>query len=150
MNDAAGRAGSRTLRHFRSSSVPVPLAMDSLVHSGFGPSVKVALQTVTHTSEDGGGGGLSSPRKQPPPKPKRDPNTRLSASYEAVSAGLSIAPKDSPVEGQASPSGSPPKTQLSPTDRMCLFITVSHTNAQKWLLITVINHSAPVSLSNKL
>ncbi|XP_072542195.1 unconventional myosin-XVI isoform X3 [Salminus brasiliensis] len=116
MNDTAGRGGSRTARHFRSSSVPIPLAMDNLVHSGFGPSIKAALQTVTHTSEEGVGGGLSSPRKQPPPKPKRDPNTRLSASYEAVSAGLSIAPKDSPVEGQSSPSGSPPKTQLSPTD----------------------------------
>ncbi|XP_066542846.1 unconventional myosin-XVI isoform X1 [Hoplias malabaricus] len=115
VNETPGRGGSRTLRHFRSSSVPVPLAMDNLVHSGFGPSVK-ALQTVPNTSEDGGGGGLSSPRKQPPPKPKRDPNTRLSASYEVVSAGLSIAPKESPVDGQASPSGSPPKTQLSPTD----------------------------------
>uniref|UniRef100_A0A8C2UY31 Myosin XVI n=1 Tax=Chinchilla lanigera TaxID=34839 RepID=A0A8C2UY31_CHILA len=38
--------------------------------------------------------GLPSPRKQPPPKPKRDPNTRLSASYEAVSACLSAAAKD--------------------------------------------------------
>ncbi|XP_058526570.1 unconventional myosin-XVI isoform X1 [Ochotona princeps] len=35
--------------------------------------------------------GLPSPRKQPPPKPKRDPNTRLSASYEAVSACLAAA-----------------------------------------------------------
>ncbi|XP_062051238.1 unconventional myosin-XVI [Lepus europaeus] len=35
--------------------------------------------------------GLPSPRKQPPPKPKRDPSTRLSASYEAVSACLAAA-----------------------------------------------------------
>ncbi|XP_076141146.1 unconventional myosin-XVI-like, partial [Alosa pseudoharengus] len=115
----------RAHRHFRSSSVPLPLQVDNLVHSAAaGSSVKpAALQPVVgHANEEGGGGGggvggASSPRKQPPPKPKRDPNTRLSASYEAVSAGLSIAPKDSSAEGcQASPAGSPPKTQLSPSD----------------------------------
>ncbi|XP_030642796.1 unconventional myosin-XVI [Chanos chanos] len=119
VNDASGRGGSRPVRHFRSSSVPIPLAMENLVHSSVGSSIKPALQTAVHAAEEGGGGGsLSSPRKQPPPKPKRDPNTRLSASYEAVSAGLSIAPKDSPAEGQSSPSGSPPKTQLSPSDTL--------------------------------
>lgn len=117
VNDVAGRGGNRPLRHFRSSSVPLPLVMDSLVHSSIGTSIKAALQPAPHSTEEGNGGNLSSPRKQPPPKPKRDPNTRLSASYEAVSAGLSIAPKDSPAEGQASPSGSPPKNQLSPSDR---------------------------------
>ncbi|KAL0183867.1 hypothetical protein M9458_019563, partial [Cirrhinus mrigala] len=100
------------LRHFRSSSVPLPLVMDSLVHSSIGTSIKAALQPAPHSTEEGNGGSLSSPRKQPPPKPKRDPNTRLSAS---------IAPKDSPAEGQASPSGSPPKTQLSPSDRTYKF-----------------------------
>lgn len=82
------------------------------------PAVKPTLQQVVHTNEDvAGGGGLCSPRKQPPPKPKRDPNTRLSASYEAVSAGLVMATKESPTpEGYGSPAGSPPKSQLSPTD----------------------------------
>uniref|UniRef100_A0A8C7M4A4 Myosin XVI n=1 Tax=Oncorhynchus kisutch TaxID=8019 RepID=A0A8C7M4A4_ONCKI len=85
--------GSRTIRHFRSSSVPIPLAMENLVHYSPGPSIKTALQQVAYNNEDGGGGGgLASPRKQPPPKPKRDPNTRLSASYEAVSAGLTLGP----------------------------------------------------------
>ncbi|KAM7407255.1 hypothetical protein PAMA_003131 [Pampus argenteus] len=109
--------GSRVIRHFRSSSVPIPLAMDN-IHSSASPFIKPALQQVAHTSEDGtGGGGLSSPRKQPPPKPKRDPNTRLSASYEAVSAGLTMAAKEcSTPEGYGSPAGSPPKSQLSPTD----------------------------------
>uniref|UniRef100_A0A8B9GP55 Myosin XVI n=1 Tax=Astyanax mexicanus TaxID=7994 RepID=A0A8B9GP55_ASTMX len=127
--EPVGRGGSRTPRHFRSSSVPIPLAMDNLVHSGFGPSIKAALQTVTHSSEDGGGGGLSSPRKQPPPKPKRDPNTRLSASYEAVSAGLSIAPKDSPVDALSKPRPHsddystmkkipPPKPKRSPNTKL--------------------------------
>ncbi|XP_036966394.1 unconventional myosin-XVI isoform X2 [Acanthopagrus latus] len=110
--------GSRVIRHFRSSSVPIPLAMENMVHSSASPSIKPALQQVAYTNEDGaGGGGLSSPRKQPPPKPKRDPNTRLSASYEAVSAGLTMAAKESPTpEGYGSPAGSPPKSQLSPTD----------------------------------
>uniref|UniRef100_A0AAY4BPP7 Myosin motor domain-containing protein n=1 Tax=Denticeps clupeoides TaxID=299321 RepID=A0AAY4BPP7_9TELE len=86
----------RVQRHLRSSSVPTPLAMDNLVHSP-NSSIKAALQTVGHTAVEEaipGGIVLPSPRKQPPPKPRRDPNTRLSASYEAVSAGLSITPKD--------------------------------------------------------
>uniref|UniRef100_UPI003AAAD176 unconventional myosin-XVI n=1 Tax=Centroberyx gerrardi TaxID=166262 RepID=UPI003AAAD176 len=114
--------GSRIIRHFRSSSVPIPLAMENMVHSAASPSIKPALQQAAYTTEDGaGGGGLSSPRKQPPPKPKRDPNTRLSASYEAVSAGLTLGPKESPTpEGYGSPAGSPPKTQLSPTDPAAL------------------------------
>ncbi|XP_069010138.1 unconventional myosin-XVI isoform X2 [Embiotoca jacksoni] len=114
--------GSRVIRHFRSSSVPIPLAMENMVHSSATPPIKPGLQPVAHTNEDGaGGGGLSSPRKQPPPKPKRDPNTRLSASYEAVSAGLTMAAKEcSTPEGYGSPSGSPPKSQLSPTDPAAL------------------------------
>ncbi|XP_061735172.1 unconventional myosin-XVI isoform X3 [Nerophis ophidion] len=101
--------GSRVIRHFRSSSVPVPLAVDSS-----SPGIRPALQQVVDSPT---GGAVSSPRKQPPPKPKRDPNTRLSASYEAVSAGLVMAAKESPTpEGYASPAGSPPKCQLSPTD----------------------------------
>ncbi|XP_029348757.1 unconventional myosin-XVI isoform X2 [Echeneis naucrates] len=114
--------GGRVFRHFRSSSVPIPLAMENMVHSSASPPLKPALQQVAHTSEDGAcGGGLSSPRKQPPPKPKRDPNTRLSASYEAVSAGLTMSAKESPTpEGYGSPAGSPPKSQLSPTDPAAL------------------------------
>ncbi|XP_071197181.1 unconventional myosin-XVI-like isoform X2 [Salvelinus alpinus] len=119
--DGSVSGGSRTIRHFRSSSVPIPLAMENLVHSSPGPSIKTALQQVAYNNEDGGGGGgLASPRKQPPPKPKRDPNTRLSVSYEAVSAGLTLGPsRESPTpESCGSPAGSPPKTQLSPTDAL--------------------------------
>lgn len=110
--------GSRVIRHFRSSSVPTPLAVENVVHSSPSPPIKPALPYVAQTNDESAGwGGLSSPRKQPPPKPKRDPNTRLSASYEAVSAGLVMAAKESPTpEGYGSPAGSPPKSQLSPTD----------------------------------
>ncbi|XP_072556998.1 unconventional myosin-XVI-like isoform X2 [Paramormyrops kingsleyae] len=82
---------SRILRNFCSSSVPLPLAVDSLVHSAAGLSIKPPSQQT-----EGGGSGscLSSPRKQPPPKPKRDPNTRLSTSIEAASASLSICPQN--------------------------------------------------------
>ncbi|KAK1903550.1 Unconventional myosin-XVI, partial [Dissostichus eleginoides] len=112
----------RVIRHFRSSSVPIPLAMENMFPSTASPPIKPALQQVAHTNEDGASrGGLSSPRKQPPPKPKRDPNTRLSASYEAVSAGLTMSAKESPTpEGYGSPAGSPPKSQLSPTDPSAL------------------------------
>ncbi|KAM9344023.1 unconventional myosin-XVI [Pholidichthys leucotaenia] len=114
--------GGRVIRHFRSSSVPCPLAVENMVHAPASPSIKPALNQVAHASEESaGGGGLSSPRKQPPPKPKRDPNTRLSASYEAVSAGLTMAAKDGATpEGCGSPAGSPPKSQLSPTDPAAL------------------------------
>lgn len=110
--------GSRIIRHFRSSSVPIPLAVDNMVHFSASPPVKPALQQAAQNNEDGAGNGsLSSPRKQPPPKPKRDPNTRLSASYEAVSSGLTMAPKESCTpEGSSSPAESPPKSQLSPSD----------------------------------
>ncbi|KAM3608182.1 uncharacterized protein V6R79_020540 [Siganus canaliculatus] len=120
--DGNVNGSSRVIRHFRSSSVPTPLAMENMVLSSASPSIKPVPLQITHTSEDvGGGGGLSSPRKQPPPKPKRDPNTRLSASYEAVSAGLVMAAKESPTpEGYGSPAGSPPKSQLSPTDPAAL------------------------------
>ncbi|CDQ97328.1 unnamed protein product [Oncorhynchus mykiss] len=79
--DGSVNGGRRNIRHFRSSSVPIPLAIENLVHSSHGPSIRPALQQAAHTTDDGG--GLASPRKQPPPKPKRDPSTRLSASYEA-------------------------------------------------------------------
>uniref|UniRef100_I3KAB4 Myosin XVI n=1 Tax=Oreochromis niloticus TaxID=8128 RepID=I3KAB4_ORENI len=95
VHEGPANGGSRVIRHFRSSSVPTPLAIENMVHSSASPPIKPALQQVVHINEDGaGGGGLSSPRKQPPPKPKRDPNTRLSASYEAVSAGLTMAAKE--------------------------------------------------------
>uniref|UniRef100_A0A673KF40 Unconventional myosin-XVI-like n=1 Tax=Sinocyclocheilus rhinocerous TaxID=307959 RepID=A0A673KF40_9TELE len=127
--EPVGRGGNRPLRHFRSSSVPLPLVMDSLVHSSIGTSIKAALQPAPHSTEEGNGGSLSSPRKQPPPKPKRDPNTRLSASYEAVSAGLSIAPKDSPAEALSKPRPHsddystmkkipPPKPKRSPNTKL--------------------------------
>ncbi|KAL0963404.1 hypothetical protein UPYG_G00305910 [Umbra pygmaea] len=116
--DSSVSGGTRTVRHFRSSSVPIPLLMENMVHSSPTPAMKPSLQQVAN--EDGGAGSLASPRKQPPPKPKRDPNTRLSASYEAVSAGLTLVPsRESPTpDGCGSPTGSPPKTQLSPTDAL--------------------------------
>ncbi|XP_034142653.1 unconventional myosin-XVI [Esox lucius] len=115
--DGSGSGGGRTVRHFRSSSVPIPLLMENLIHSSPSPSIKLALQQAGSATDDG---GQASPRKQPPPKPKRDPNTRLSASYEAVSAGLTMGPsRESPTpDGCGSPAGSPPKTQLSPTDAL--------------------------------
>ncbi|KAJ8350779.1 hypothetical protein SKAU_G00259090 [Synaphobranchus kaupii] len=97
-----GAGGGRPLRHYRSSSGPLPFALESLVQSAAGSPVKTA-------SEDGGGGGgggssgLLSPRKQPPPKPKRDPNTRLSASYEAVAACLVLGLKETSLDELSKP-----------------------------------------------
>uniref|UniRef100_A0A4X2LZA8 Unconventional myosin-XVI n=1 Tax=Vombatus ursinus TaxID=29139 RepID=A0A4X2LZA8_VOMUR len=87
---------SRAPKHFHSSSVPVPMAVDGLVQSLAGSSIRSPSLHSVFSMDDSN--GLPSPRKQPPPKPKRDPNTRLSASYEAVSACLSAAAKETANE----------------------------------------------------
>ncbi|XP_047410533.1 unconventional myosin-XVI isoform X2 [Sciurus carolinensis] len=86
--------------HVHSSSVPVPMAVDSLAQALAGPSIRSPSLHSVFSVDDSS--GLPSPRKQPPPKPKRDPSTRLSASYEAVSACLSAA-KDTASEALARP-----------------------------------------------
>ena len=84
-------------RRLPCSSATVPAAVDGLAQSLAGPSSRPpSLHSVFSLDE---GSGLPSPRKQPPPKPKRDPATRLSASYEAVSACLWAAARDSANEG---------------------------------------------------
>uniref|UniRef100_A0A8C7YQ64 Myosin XVI n=1 Tax=Oryzias sinensis TaxID=183150 RepID=A0A8C7YQ64_9TELE len=130
VNEGPANTGCRLIRHFRSSSGPTPLAMDNMVHFSASPPIKPALQqVVTQSSDDGAGSiNLSSPRKQPPPKPKRDPNTRLSASYEAVSAGLTLAAKESSTpEGYPRPHSDdyttmrkvpPPKPKRSPNTKL--------------------------------
>ncbi|XP_074048123.1 unconventional myosin-XVI [Macrotis lagotis] len=89
-------AVGRTPKHFHSSSVPVPMAVDGLVQTLAGSSIRSPSLHSVFSMDDSS--GLPSPRKQPPPKPKRDPNTRLSASYEAVSACLSAAAKETANE----------------------------------------------------
>ncbi|XP_044141494.1 unconventional myosin-XVI [Bufo gargarizans] len=77
---------------FHSSSVIAPFTTGSLSRSASGASARsLSLHTVLSFDD---GGNLLSPRKQPPPKPKRNPTTRLSASYEAVSACLIAATKE--------------------------------------------------------
>ncbi|XP_005366360.1 unconventional myosin-XVI isoform X1 [Microtus ochrogaster] len=87
-------------RHVHSNSVPVSMAVDSLAQTLAGPSIRSPSLHSVFSMDDST--GLPSPRKQPPPKPKRDPNTRLSASYEAVSACLSAA-KDTASEALTRP-----------------------------------------------
>ncbi|KPP74916.1 hypothetical protein Z043_105882 [Scleropages formosus] len=95
-----GTERSRILKNFCSSPVPLPLSVESLVHSAAGLSIKAPTQ---QTEGGGGGSGLSSPRKQPPPKPKRDPNTRLSTSIDAVSASLSVCPQNTLADALSKP-----------------------------------------------
>ncbi|KPP65429.1 unconventional myosin-XVI-like, partial [Scleropages formosus] len=58
-------SGGRPLKHFRSSSVPTPMAMESLARP--------------HSDD------YSTMKKIPPPKPKRSPSTKLTGSYEEIS-----------------------------------------------------------------
>ncbi|XP_054826888.1 unconventional myosin-XVI [Eublepharis macularius] len=81
--------GCRVPKHLSPSWVPVPLAVEGLVQSVVTASIRSPSVHSVLSIDDYS--GLQSPRKQPPPKPKRDPNTRLSASYEAVCACLSAA-----------------------------------------------------------
>ncbi|XP_068124131.1 unconventional myosin-XVI isoform X2 [Hyperolius riggenbachi] len=77
---------------FHSDSITIPLSVGSLAHSVHGTSGRsLSLHTVLSLDDSI---SLQSPRKQPPPKPKRNPTTRLSASYEAVSACLIAAAQD--------------------------------------------------------
>ncbi|XP_055965934.1 unconventional myosin-XVI [Sorex fumeus] len=62
------------------------VAVDSLLQALATPSCRSPSLHSVFSLDDSA--GLPSPRRQPPPKPKRDPSTRLSASYEAVSACL--------------------------------------------------------------
>ncbi|XP_051881505.1 unconventional myosin-XVI [Pristis pectinata] len=119
--------GCRSLKHFHSSSVPVPTFVDGLAHSVIGSSIRSPSLHSVFTMDDSN--GLQSPRKQPPPKPKRDPNTRLSASYEAVTACLSPASKEAANEVLTKPRPHsddystmkkipPPKPKRSPNTRL--------------------------------
>ncbi|XP_033867625.3 unconventional myosin-XVI-like isoform X1 [Acipenser ruthenus] len=127
--------GCRTLKHYHCSSIPIPLAVDNVVHSAAATSIKSPSLQSVFSMEDSN--CLPSPRKQPPPKPKRDPNTRLSASYEAVSACLSAASKETPSEALAKPRPHsddystmkkipPPKPKRSPNTKLsCSYEEIS-------------------------
>ncbi|DAA23683.1 TPA: myosin XVI [Bos taurus] len=88
-------------RRLHCSSISVPAAVDGLTQSLAGPPSRPPSLHSVFSLDDGS--GLPSPRKQPPPKPKRDPATRLSASYEAVSACLWAAARDSANEALTRP-----------------------------------------------
>lgn len=119
--------GSRMPEHSHSSSVPVPLAVDGLIQSVAQSSFRsLSLHSVLSMDDST---SLPSPRKQPPPKPKRDPNTRLSASYEAVSACLSAPSKETVSEVLSRPrphsddysilkKNPPPKPRRSPNTKL--------------------------------
>ncbi|XP_043547126.1 unconventional myosin-XVI [Chiloscyllium plagiosum] len=120
-------SGCRTARHFLSSSVPAPTFVDGLAHSVIGSSIRSPSLHSVFSMDDSN--GLQSPRKQPPPKPKRDPNTRLSASYEAVTACISAASKEAANEVLTKPRPHsddystmkkipPPKPKRSPNTRL--------------------------------
>ncbi|XP_062909804.1 unconventional myosin-XVI isoform X2 [Mobula hypostoma] len=119
--------GCRMLKHFHWSSVTVPTFVDGLAHSVIGSSIRSPSLQSVFTMDDSN--GLQSPRKQPPPKPKRDPSTRLSASYEAVTACLSPASKEAANEVLSKPRPHsddystmkkipPPKPKRSPNTRL--------------------------------
>ncbi|XP_054650981.1 neuronal tyrosine-phosphorylated phosphoinositide-3-kinase adapter 2 [Dunckerocampus dactyliophorus] len=70
--------GAHSGKHFRMGFMTMPAPQDRLPTPGQGFSVRSqSLNSV-------GGDDDANYRKQPPPKPKRDPNTKLSSSSEAL------------------------------------------------------------------
>ena len=81
-------------KHFRMGFMTMPASQERL------PAPCSQGFTVRSQSLHSVGGGDDDPnaRKHPPPKPKRDPNTRLSTSSEAVNGGPGTS--DDPLEMQ--------------------------------------------------
>uniref|UniRef100_A0A8C5LKW9 Myosin XVI n=2 Tax=Leptobrachium leishanense TaxID=445787 RepID=A0A8C5LKW9_9ANUR len=112
---------------FLSSSVPLPLSTWRSAHSMDASSFRsLSLHSVLSMDDSI---NLQSPRKQPPPKPKRNPTTRLSASYEAVSACILAVSKEIDNEALSRPrphsddystmkKTPPPKPRRSPTTKL--------------------------------
>ncbi|XP_068441449.1 neuronal tyrosine-phosphorylated phosphoinositide-3-kinase adapter 2 [Clinocottus analis] len=81
--------GAYSGKHFRMGFMTMPAPQDRLPPPSQGFSVRSqSLHSV------GGDDDSNSNRKQPPPKPKRDPNTKLSNSSEAVNGGCGVARTD--------------------------------------------------------
>ncbi|KAM4699021.1 unconventional myosin-XVI [Discoglossus pictus] len=121
------RMGCRSPKLFHSGSVPVPISTGGFSRSLDASSIRsLSLHSVLSMDDSC---NLQSPRKQPPPKPKRNPTTRLSASYEAVSACLLAVSKDIDNEALTRPRPHsddystmkkipPPKPKRSPNTKL--------------------------------
>ncbi|XP_024133049.1 neuronal tyrosine-phosphorylated phosphoinositide-3-kinase adapter 2 isoform X2 [Oryzias melastigma] len=75
--------GAYSGKHFRMGFMTMPAPQDRLPPSSQGFTVR----SQSLHSVGGGEDDSSHSRKQPPPKPRRDPNTKLSSSSEAVDKG---------------------------------------------------------------
>ncbi|XP_073705287.1 neuronal tyrosine-phosphorylated phosphoinositide-3-kinase adapter 2 isoform X2 [Garra rufa] len=74
-------------KHLRMGSMSMPAPAENMSahqqHTPCNPGFAVRSQSL-HSVEGGEEQGSPTSRKQPPPKPRRDPNTKLSISSEAV------------------------------------------------------------------
>jgi len=100
---AMATEGAYSGKHFRMGFMTMPAKQERLPPPSQGFTVRSqSLHSV------GGGDEDSNPnRKQPPPKPRRDPNTKLSGSSEAVNGGAGARTEDpesretpEPAEGE--------------------------------------------------
>ncbi|KAK5904104.1 hypothetical protein CesoFtcFv8_005701 [Champsocephalus esox] len=87
---AMATEGAYSGKHFRMGFMTMPAKQERLPLPSQGFTVRSqSLHSV------GGGDEDSNPnRKQPPPKPRRDPNTKLSGSSEAVNGGAGARTED--------------------------------------------------------
>uniref|UniRef100_A0A3Q3A9E9 Neuronal tyrosine-phosphorylated phosphoinositide-3-kinase adaptor 2a n=1 Tax=Kryptolebias marmoratus TaxID=37003 RepID=A0A3Q3A9E9_KRYMA len=82
--------GAYSGKHFRMGFMTMPAPQDRLPTSSQGFTVRSqSLHSVGGGEEDS-----NHSRKQPPPKPKRDPNTKLSSSSEAVDGGCGLTKRE--------------------------------------------------------
>lgn len=88
--------GAYSGKHFRMGFMTMPAPQDRLPPSSQGFTVR----SQSLHSVGGGEDDSSHSRKQPPPKPRRDPNTKLSSSSEAVDKGSGFSEAVEAAEGE--------------------------------------------------
>ncbi|XP_029282676.1 neuronal tyrosine-phosphorylated phosphoinositide-3-kinase adapter 2 [Cottoperca gobio] len=90
--------GAYSGKHFRMGFMTMPAKQDRLPP----PSQGFSVRSQSLHSVGGGDDDCNPNRKQPPPKPKRDPNTKLSSSSEAVNGGSGVAKREAPEAKETS------------------------------------------------
>ncbi|XP_061537886.1 neuronal tyrosine-phosphorylated phosphoinositide-3-kinase adapter 2-like [Phycodurus eques] len=107
-------------KHFRMGFVTVPPPQDRLPAPG--QAFGVRSQSLTSVGAD-----AADERKQPPPKPKRDPNTKLSGSSEALHTQTQEQDEvHFRAFGEDSKKAPPPKPKRNPNTQLSSSFDESH------------------------
>uniref|UniRef100_A0A3Q2P6E8 Neuronal tyrosine-phosphorylated phosphoinositide-3-kinase adaptor 2 n=1 Tax=Fundulus heteroclitus TaxID=8078 RepID=A0A3Q2P6E8_FUNHE len=106
--------GAYAGKHFRMGFMTMPAPQDRLPTSSQGFTVRSqSLHSVGGGEEDS-----NHSRKQPPPKPRRDPNTKLSSSSEAVDGVSGFIKREYQETKDESKKMPPPKPKRDPNTQL--------------------------------